>query len=528
MKAVAEYDVVVVGAGNAALVAALSAHEAGARVVVLEAANRAERGGNSRFAGAIFRIVHNGMEHIKPLLCRQALPQTERVNLGPYTAEEYTKDLMKTTRGKADPGLVQTLLREGYETCRWMKDVAGVHWQLTLHKFFNEDKVGQISSGKLSIPAGVGMMARGEGVGLTNDLWTAVEKTSIKVLYDTPALDLLVNGSNVLGVRARQADTHLSFHGQVILGCGGFEANPRLRRQFLGEGWDLVVVRGTRFNNGTMLEKATTAGAQSFGHWGGAHATPQDLDAPRVGDLRVTDKMSRYSYPFGVSVNIHGQRFMDEGEEHFGLTYAKTGAAIGAQPEAKAFQIFDQKALNLLEPRYSTGKPVTASTFEELARKLELPVARFVETVEQYNAACNPLNPFDPMKTDGNSTGNKLSIPKSNWALPLDKPPYFAYKVTVGITFTYGGIKTDNEARALNNEGSPMPGLWVIGEMQGGMFYHNYPGGAGLVKGAVFGRIAGKSAAARAKEAKTTGIPGPFSIDRAGESARQGALRSML
>jgi len=162
----------------------------------------------------------------------------------------------------------------------------------------------------------------------------------ITPFYGHPVIDLLINGDTVSGVRVRLRDSFLDFKGQVVLACGGFEASPRLRRQFLGEGWDLVVVRGTRFNTGRMMEKAITLGAGDTGHWGGCHATPQDLKAPKVGDLRVTDKMSRYSYPYSVMVNLEGKRFLDEGETHFGLTYAKTGGAIGRQPGATAFQIF--------------------------------------------------------------------------------------------------------------------------------------------------------------------------------------------
>lgn len=153
-------------------------------------------------------------------------------------------------------------------------------------------------------------------------------------------VDILADGDTVHGVRARLRDSFVDFHGQVVLASGGFEASPRLRRQFLGEGWDLVVVRGTRFNTGRLMEKAIAAGAGDVGHFGGCHATPQDLQAPKVGDLRVTDKMSRYSYPYSVMVNTLGQRFLDEGEAHFGLTYAKTGGAIGNQPGATAYQIF--------------------------------------------------------------------------------------------------------------------------------------------------------------------------------------------
>ena len=439
IEEVHDFDVVVVGGGNAALSAALSASEASAKVVVLEAANKDERGGNSRFAGAVFRIPHQGLNHLKTLLCDEALYQTEKVDVGPYSAQSFTDDLMNVTKGNADSSLNQVILERAFDTCKWLKDSCGVHWQLTLHKFFNEDRIKAAHGTKLEIAPPVGLMAVHEGVGLMQDQWTAVEsRPNITILYDTSATELVMEGRSVVGVRTRQEHKDVVYRGQVILGCGGFEANPRLRRQFLGEGWDLVLVRGTRFNTGTMLEKAIAAGAQPCGHWGGAHASPQDLDAPRVGDLRLTDKMSRYSYPFGISVNTLGQRFIDEGEAHFGMTYAKTGAAIGRQPEAKAFQVFDQRSRNLLEPRYSTGTPITADTLEELAKKLGINVPNFLKTCNDYNAACKPTNEFNPLKLDGNCTQGNLQPPKSNWAMPIDQAPFFAYKVTVGITFTYG------------------------------------------------------------------------------------------
>ncbi|KAJ5124318.1 FAD/NAD(P)-binding domain-containing protein [Penicillium bovifimosum] len=488
------FDVIVVGGGNAALVAALSAHESGAKVAVLEAATRQERGGNSRFAGAIFRCPHGGMEDLGPLLCESAQEVAKRCTVGPYTAEKFTEDMMNTSHGRADREQMQVVIDKGYETLVWMKE-QGVQWQLTLNKFFDT----KIQTGVIDLPPGGALMARHEGVGLTDDLWAAVEKTSITVFYDCPAHDLITAGSTVQGVKTRQTDFFIDFYGQVILACGGFEASPRLRRQFLGEGWDLVVVRGSRYNTGTMLEKAIAAGAQACGHWGGCHASPQDLRAPRVGDLSITDKMSRYSYPYSIMVNLEGKRFMDEGEDHFGLTYAKTGAAIGSQPQATAYQIFDQKTLHLLEPRYSTATPIQDDTLDGLALKLGINPTIFVNTVKQFNAAAPPTAVFNPFLKDGNSTGHKLDIPKSNWALPITDGPFVAYGVTCGITFTYGGIKTDTTGRVLSNEGSPMPGLWSAGEMTGGFFYHNYPGGAGLTKGAVFGRIAGQAAAQRAK-----------------------------
>ena len=489
-----KFDVVVVGGGNAALVAALSAHEAGARVAVLEAAPREERGGNSRFSGSIFRIIHQGLDDVVSLLSDSAKPNAKRCTMRPYTKDEYLEDMKSTSQGKYDRAQASIVIDQSYQTVKWMKD-QGVHWQLTLNKFFDRSKMAE---GLADIPPSAALMSQYQGVGLVQDLWDAVEKTDIKVFYDCPAFDLIAQGDRVSGVKARMADSYAEFHGQVILASGGFEASPRLRRQYLGEGWDLVIVRGTRFNTGTMLEKAIAIGAQACGHWGSAHASPQDLSAPPVGNLKLTDQMSRYSYPYAIMVNKDGVRFLDEGENFFGLTYAKTGAAISRQPGARAFQIFDQKTLHLLEPRYRTATPIDDDTLEGLAVKIGVNPSVFTRTVAEFNAATSP-GKFDPFNLDGTSTGDKLAIPKSNWALPIDKPPYVAYGVTCGITFTYGGLKTNTAAQVLNNEGRQMPGLWAVGEMSGGFFYYNYPVGAGLVKGAVFGRIAGQAAAKRAQ-----------------------------
>ena len=438
------YDVIVVGGGNAGLVAALSAHEAGARVAVLECAPHAERGGNSRFAGAIFRVVHGGMSDIEPLLHSSAKADVQRCTVRPYTREAYEADMMRTTRGLCDREQMEVMFDHSYETVEWMRN-KGVKWQLTLSKFFDEAAIAKGAVFDM-IPGGC-LMVKNEGEGLVEDLWTAVEKCTatdrvapvIDVFYSTPAYDLLADGDTVTGVRTRRPDSFVDFKGQVILACGGFEASARLRRQFLGEGWDLVVVRGTRFNTGTMMEKAIAAGAGNAGHWGGCHASPQDLGAPRVGDLSVSDRMSRYSYPFSIMVNLEGKRFMDEGENTFGLTYAKTGGIVGKQPNATAFEVHDQKTLHLLEPRYSHAKAIyIADTFEELGKKMGVNVREFCRTVENYNTATSSNHvtspgAFDPFHLDGLSTGGKLDIPKSNWALPLDQPPYVAYGVTCGM-----------------------------------------------------------------------------------------------
>ncbi|PHH78249.1 hypothetical protein CDD82_3145 [Ophiocordyceps australis] len=493
------YGVLVVGGGNAAIVAALSAQRLGARVAIFEAAPLAYRGGNSRFSSGIFRIPHSGLSSVMPLLDAHGLADAEHCQMQPYTKEAYKRDMTRTSKGLCDDDQVHVMLEYAFDTVKWMKHDAGVRWKLPLGKFFHRNQMSTTQDGKVDMPPWDTIMAMDEGTGLMESLWAAVGKTDIQVFYGSPVTDLIADGDSIKGIRVRLRDSTKSFSGQVILGCGGFEASPSLRRQFLGEGWDLVALRGTRFNTGTMMQKAIAAGAGVAGHFGGCHATPHDLHTPKVLDPKDCDSMSRYSYPYSVMVNTLGRRFMDEGEDHFSLTYAKAGAAIVRQPEATAFQIFDQKTLHLLEPRYSTASPFEDKTLAGLATKLGLDAKVFCDTIRDFNAATpsSACDNFNAFILDGVSTDDRLVIPKSNWALPIDMGPFVAYGVTCGITFTYGGLRTDSAARVLNQEGLHMPGLWAVGEISGGFFAHNYPGGTGLTRGAVFGRIAGRAAAER-------------------------------
>ena len=487
------YDVIVVGAGNAALVAALTAHQEGAKVLVLEAAPEEERGGNSRFAGAIFRFAHDGPESVEPLLVEEAKEWFDRVEFDAYSPSRFHEDANLVSGGSADPDLQRILIDRSYETVAWMRDV-GVKWELTVDKLFDPDNIDIDPGETLVLPAGGAVRVVNEGVGLIDDLFAAVDATDIDVWYSSPAVALLTEGATVKGVRVSAEDRYIDIDGAVVLASGGFEANPEMRLRYLGDGWDLVKVRGTRFNMGHMLESALDAGAQPAGHYGGAHASPLDADAPKVGDLRLTDKMSRYSYPYSVMVNLDAQRFVDEGEDEVWLTYAKTGAAIRAQPQALAVQLFDQKTIHLLEPRYSTGTPIEANTLEELADKLGLDRNTLRATVDTYNAATTGGG-FDPFIKDGLRAEPEGQPPKSNWATPLDDPPFTAYRVTCGITFTYGGLKIDENARVIDKAGRAMRNLYATGEIAGDFFYHNYPAGTGLMRGAVFGRIAGAEAA---------------------------------
>jgi tricarballylate dehydrogenase len=494
------YDVVVVGGGNTALCAALTAHEHGARVAMLEAAPRAERGGNSRFSGTAWRFVHNGKEHLLPLLDPGGLKEAGQCSMSPYTAEDFTRDMLEKSGGRHDRDEIRTIIEYGYDTMKWLAD-HGVPFKLPLNFWVSH----QGKDGIQELAPGVPVVTRDYGRGLTDAMWASAETASIDVFYSMPAHDLITDGDQILGIQARGPKEYHEFYGQVILACGGFEANPRMRRQYLGPGTELAIVRGTRFNTGTMLEKAIAAGAQAQGHWGGYHCAPQDAAAPPIGDMETLDAWERYSFPYSIMVNKSGRRFTDEGENEISLIYSKVGAAIAQEQDARAFQVFDSKVAHLISEKYKThSTPIQADTLEGLAEKMGVPVSSFLDTVSSFNSATesNTLSSFDAYSNDGLCTKSGFSIRKSNWALPIDKPPYTSYAVTLGITFTFGGISTNRSGQVLNNEGNVMSGLYAMGEMTGG-FYYGYAAGASLIRSSVMARIAGKHAAEEAKTTRT-------------------------
>ena len=477
-------DVIVVGAGNAALTAAIAAREAGAAVLVLEKAPPELRGGNTRFTGGVFRFAYSGLEEVMHLLPH---PPDAEVEVEPYPPDRYYADIMRTSGGLADPVLTRVLVDRSASTVRWMRDL-GVEWELS-------EIFGVRQGRRWRFPPGVVLQTRGAGVGLSAALFGIAERLGVEVAYATKAVELRVDGDGrVRGVTVRGPAGAADLEARaVILACGGFEANPEMRARYLGPGWDTVVVRGSACNTGEMLAAALRAGAQPYGHWSGCHATPVDAAAPRVGDLRLTDRTNRLSYPYGIMVNTEGRRFVDEGEDFSPYTYARIGRAILAQPNNRAWQIFDQQTVGLLEERYATGRPVRAETVAALAEAMGVPRAALEETIAAFNAAARGGR-FDPTVRDGKGTAD-LQPSKSNWALPLEHPPFVAYPVTCGITFTYGGLRVDEKARVLDTENRIISGLFATGEITGGFFYFNYPAGAGLMRGAVFGRIAGEESA---------------------------------
>ena len=484
------YDVVVVGAGNAALCAALSAREAGASVVVLEKAPPSEQGGNCPYTGGGFRFVHDGIEDIRHLLPDLSDSEASRVSMAPYTTDDFRRHFEAVTRGDAESALIETLIAQSRPTVDWMA-AKGVRWELP------SQARGEAGAPSV-IPNSVGLSAWESGQGLVRMLTTACRRVGVTVLYGTAMKRLLTSESGgVVGVEIEDRDgSHLLGAGSVVLACGGFEANADMRRRHIGAGWELARVRGSAHNTGDGIRAAAAVGAASAGQWGGCHATPIDIDAPATGDLSVTDLMPRRSYPLGVTVNRAARRFVDEGAAFAEQTFVEMGHAILSQPDGIAHQLFDAKALPLLEGRYGSAKRVEADSIRALADALDLDPDALESTVEEFNASAQD-GEYAPRSLDGRATAN-LDPPKSNWAIRLDSPPYVAYTVTGGITYTYGGLKIDAQARVQDADGESIPGLYAAGIIVGGIFVHGSLRAAGLMHGAVYGRIAGAQAALEA------------------------------
>jgi tricarballylate dehydrogenase len=480
-------QVIVVGAGNAALSAAVAARERGAGVVVIEKAPRQHRGGNSALT-VHMRFPYDGMDELTPLLSCTSSADLRRMadQIGSYTRADYYDDIMIVTEGKSDPELAEVLVAEAASAVRWMSS-HGHTWVPTY--------ANPVSANVVSFNGG--------GYGLQEQWFRTAEQQGISVHYDTSAIGLLQDSQgNVTGVRAKTSQGYSNFRGgAVVLACGSFESNPEMRAQHLGPNWEKVKLRGVPYNTGDGLTMAMECGALPHGSWSSCHASPQDLNRPPFDvpgpDIRG-DFWSRYSYPFGIMVNLGGHRFIDEGETWRGLTYAKMGRAILAQPQGIALQIFDRKHRQLEVIRgYEKATGFKANTLENLAKQLGISdIAAFIHTVSEFNVAVQQ-GEFNPFRLDGKSTIG-ITPPRSNWALPIDTPPFEGFPVVCGMTFTFGGLRVTTEARVTHTMGYPIPGLYAAGEMVGGLWHGNYPSGAGMMAGTVFGRISGTNAAEEA------------------------------
>ena len=489
------FDVIVVGAGNAALAASVSAKENGAeRVLVLEKAPREMRGGNTHWSGGVLRFAFDDPHEIGPLV-----PGVEEEfenfydGIQPYTKEDYHGDLMRVTSGRTDPVLSRVLVDNSQDTVKWMNQVGRIKMEPAV-------TLSAVRKGNMMVWArGLVIRAAHEGVGLSRSWFSTAEQMGVDIRYGSAVTELIVGeDGRIAGVKVRDDDGMKTFHASsVVLGAGGFEANVQMRTQHIGPLVGAAKVRGTPHNQGDGLRMAMAIGAMPWGQWSGCHATPISADWGDFAPREMTDRSNRLSYVYGLMLNRKGRRFVDEGEDGALFTYAKFGRAILAEPGAKAWQIFDQKVVHLLEPRYQTSTPITADTIEGLIEQLDIEdKAEALRTVKAYNAAANDADErYDPTRKDGLATTGDLTPPKTNWAVKIDKAPYYAYSATGGITFTFGGLKVNEHAQVIGTDWRPIKGLYCCGEMVGGLFYDNYPAGTGLVSGATFGRIAGRNAA---------------------------------
>ncbi len=490
-----EVEVIVVGGGNAAFCAALAAQEQGASVIMLEAAPEEESGGNTRFTAGSVRVVYNGVDDIKSLVPDLTEQEIATTDFGTYTRDQFFDDMARVTQNRADPDLVELLVTRSFDTFCWMRDKGVRFIPIYGRQAFKIE-------GKFKFWGGLTVEAVGGGPGLIKMLTEAATRRGVEIRYQTRALKLLSDGVRVEGVRVRQDGVERDLRSKsVVLACGGFESNSEWRTRYLGPGWDLAKVRGTRFNNGDGIRMALEIGASPCGNWSGCHAVQWEMNAPEFGDLAVGDQFQKHSYPFAILVNANGKRFVDEGADFRNYTYAKYGRVVLEQPGQFAWQIFDQKVKYLQRDEYRIKQvtKVVAHTIEDFAHKLEGVNARqFLTTISEYNKAVRADITFNPNIKDGRHTEG-LAVDKSNWANTIDQPPFEGYAVTCGLTFTFGGVRITTEAEVLNTDYQPIRGLYAAGELVGGLFYFNYPGGSGLTSGAVFGRIAGASAARAGK-----------------------------
>lgn len=484
--------VVVVGAGNAALCAALSAREQGADVLVLERAALSARGGNIAFTAGAMRVAYDGVDDLRALMPELTDEEVANTDFGTYPASAFLDDLARVTEYRTDPELASILVDQSMPTLLWMRDKGVRFVPIYGRQAFKVD-------GRFTFWGGLTVEVSGGGPGLVDALVKAAEREGVRIEYCARAMSLLHDDDGVHGVVLRQnGRTREERADAVVLASGGFQANAEMRARYLGPAWDLAKVRGTRYNTGDGIVMGLDAGASPVGNWSGCHAVGWELNAPEFGDLSVGDHFQKHSYPWGVMVNAEGHRFVDEGADFRNYTYAKYGRRILEQPGHFAWQVFDQKVTHLLRDEYRIRQvtKVTAPSLEQLAGKLDgVDPDAFLHEMAEYNAAVDTATEFNPNVKDGRAT-HGLSVDKTHWANRIDEGPFEAYAVTCGITFTFGGLRIDTGAQVLDTDMRRIPGLFAAGELVGGIFYSNYPGGSGLTNGSVFGRVAGTGAGA--------------------------------
>lgn len=479
--------VVVVGGGSAAFEAAVAARQAGApKVVMLEKAPEPEFGGNARFSHTGFRWVFSGGDEV-----RQFLPNIDdeffgKLNLPAYSAEQFHADLQRVTRGRISKELSEVLVSQSNAAMHWLRDL-GINWEIDSHVVI--DGRYYFEPGLVIHPTG----GVGGGLGQLMQWREIATKLGVELRYESRVTALLGNDRQINGVRVSDPKEEYEIQTHSLILCaGGFQASAEMRARYLGPNADLMRVRGSKHDTGEVLMMAVGMGAKTAGHWQGAHATPIDSTYPEV---EIGSKANRYGYPYSITVNTLGQRFFDEGEARHSYTYAKTGWAVLGQPGALAYQIYDQTTIPLLGNRYEFSTPIEADSIDELAGKIGIDPTILNHTVREFNNAVRKDVAFDPKILDGKCTEG-ITPKKSNWASPIEKPPYWAYSITGGVTFTFGGLQINTQAQVLNTSNNPIRGLFASGDIVG-LFFHNYPSCTGQTRNVVFSRLAGRNAAAQ-------------------------------
>ncbi|MBN8874063.1 MAG: FAD-dependent tricarballylate dehydrogenase TcuA [Rhodospirillales bacterium] len=458
------YDVLIAGGGNAALCAAITARQAGASVILLESAPRAFRGGNSRHTRNL-RAMHD-----KP----------NDVLTDAYPEDEYWDDLLRVTGGNTDEALARMTIRASSGVFGWMQ-ANGVRFQPSL--------TGTLNLGRTNA------FFLGGGKALVNAYYVTAERLGIEILYDTEVLSLNLDDGAVRSVDITYRGFPETLHARcVVAASGGFQANLDWMRKHWGDAVDNFVIRGTPYNRGRVLRNLLDQGVAAIGDPTQCHAVALDARAPKF-DGGITTRLD--SVPFSIVVNQHGERFYDEGEDVWPKRYAIWGRLIAQQPGQIAYSICDAKAFPLFMP--SVYPAIKADTLAELATKMKLDPAKVQATVAAYNAAVLPGQSFDNLKLDGNRTQG-LTPDKTNWARTIDKPPFYGYPLRPGITFTYLGVRVNERAQVLMENGQPAGNLYASGEiMAGNILGRGYLAGFGMTIGTVFGRIAGQEAARHAR-----------------------------
>ena len=457
------FDVVVLGGGNAALCAAITAARAGRRTVVLEGAPEFYRGGNTRHTRNL-RCSHDG---------------TAPTMTGPYEQQEFLDDLYRVTGGQTDKTLAEMTIARSRELLPFM-DEQGVRFQPPLG--------GTLSLGKTNA------FFLGGGRGMLNALYRRAEALGVTCLYDTPVTGLTIEDGFFVSATVKHKGREQQVRGKALVAaCGGFEANIEWLKQYWGEAADNFLIRGTPYNRGDVLRMLLDKGVAAVGDPTQCHAVAIDARAPKF-DGGIATRLD--SVIFGIMVNRQAQRFYDEGEDTWPKRYAIWGRLVAQQPEQIGYSIIDSQSIHLFMP--SIFPAITAQSIPELAGKLDLDPAALAKTVDDFNAAVRP-GTFDHTGLDDCRTEG-LAIPKTHWARRIDKPPYYAYPLRPGITFTYLGVRVNEESRMMLEGGKPSGNMFAAGEiMAGNVLGKGYLAGIGMTIGAVFGRVAGEGAAKHAR-----------------------------